>query len=243
MSLINYSVIIPVHNSARILYALSTKFNALRSNISHTFEVVFVNDCSVDNSWEIIKSIKSKAEFPVRGISLSKNLGQHAALWVGMQQAKGEFIITIDDDLQFSPNDIPKLIAIQQEKNADLVYGTPINRAHSKTRNIASKLALYALNLFVGTSTHGSPFRLFKKLLINNFTRVPKPIFIDGVLAPLCNRTMWVYVSHHKRYAGQSGHRLLVQGWWALRLILSYKILKGWNKNYIDYSSYITETI
>ncbi len=238
-----FSVVIPVFNSEAILPSLFNQVSLVLKQLNLPFELIFVNDNSIDTSWEIIKSFKSKAEFPITGISLSKNLGQHAALWVGMHRAKGDFIITLDDDLQFSPNDIPKLIAVQQEKNADLVYGTPINREHSKARNVASKLALFALNLSLGTSTHGSSFRLFKKSLINNITRAPKPIFIDGLLAPISNCTKWVYVSHHKRYAGQSGHKLFIQGWWALRLIFSYKILRGGDKNQIDYSSYITETI
>jgi glycosyltransferase involved in cell wall biosynthesis len=220
----SYSIIIPAYNSAEILPALCQELFDINQKENLHFEAVFVNDCSTDNTWEVIKELKIQNLFPITGISLSKNIGQHSTLWIGILHAKSDMIITIDDDLQFSPSDFPKLISKQIENDADLVYGTPQQREHSIARNFASKLGLYTLQVFLGTSTHGSSFRLFKKSLVADILVPPQPIFIDGIISPKSKNTTWINVSHNKRFAGKSGHRLLTQGLWTLHLIFRYKI-------------------
>ena len=132
-----YSIIIPVYNGEQTLVALNQKLHNFFEKKS-TFEIIFVYDCGKDNSWEVLLGIKKKFPETVKLIRLSRNFGQHNALICGFEYAKGDFIITMDEDLQHAPEDIQILIEKQQEKDYDVVYGKYETRKHSGFRNLGS---------------------------------------------------------------------------------------------------------
>ncbi len=224
-SIIGYSVIIPAYKSGCVVNSIYQQVYDVLSRTTNSFEIIIVDDASPDNTWENIQTI-SKTIGNIKAVRLQTNVGQHTAIFCGIQHAQGEFIITLDDDLQFSPSDIPKLIEKQQFQDADIIYGTPVLRKHSFWRNVASRMALHAFHLCLGTSMQGSPFRLFKRALFNTSSSLPPIVFIDGIAHAHANTTDWVSVSHNSRYAGVSGHQLIIQGLWALKLIYTYSSKK-----------------
>jgi len=113
------SIVIPIYNSEKILPNL---FEALYKYAQSRNQVIFVNDCSPDNAWEIIKDLQNQHPDFVRGIKFSRNFGQQPATIAGIAHAKGDFVITMDDDLQHDPKDIPLLLeAYQEDKDAHIV--------------------------------------------------------------------------------------------------------------------------
>jgi len=105
----DFSVVVPVYNSERSLEELYARLEATFAAMGRTFEVIFVDDCSRDGSMEVLRSLHARHPGPVRALSLYRNQGQHAALMCGLQSCRGEFVVTIDDDLQHRPEDIPLL--------------------------------------------------------------------------------------------------------------------------------------
>ena len=105
------SIIIPVYNSENIIEELVKQLNDSINNITYinSFEVIMVNDCSSDGSWEKIKAISKKFKF-IKGISFAQNYGQHNAIMTGLEACEGERLITMDDDLQHSPSSIKDLL-------------------------------------------------------------------------------------------------------------------------------------
>ena len=103
-----YSVVVPVYNSQGTLQELFERVDATFAAMHATYELILVNDFSTDGSWNVIKDIKNKAGNKVVGIHLRRNFGQHKALLCGFQYAQGDYVVTIDDDLQFYPEDIDR---------------------------------------------------------------------------------------------------------------------------------------
>ena len=124
------SIIIPVYNSQNILPKLINSIYLVLKKKIISYEIILINDFSHDNSWEIIKFLCSNYKF-VKGINLSKNFGQHNAIMAGLNQCKAKNVITMDDDLQHSPNNI---IDIYSEllKDFDVCYVNYLDRKHEK---------------------------------------------------------------------------------------------------------------
>jgi undecaprenyl-phosphate 4-deoxy-4-formamido-L-arabinose transferase len=104
------SVVIPVYNGARTITELHRRLVAVLEQCADAFEVVFVDDCGTDDSWDVIEAIAAR-DPRVRGIRLSRNFGQHNALLCGIRNARHEMVVTMDDDLQNPPEEIPRLLA------------------------------------------------------------------------------------------------------------------------------------
>ena len=122
------SSIVPVYNSEKTIVELSNQLNASLSQIFDEYEIIFVNDGSNDKSWDILKQVeKNNSKFHC--INLNKNFGQHNALLCGIRKAQYDLIVTIDDDLQNPPSEIPKLIQKINE-GYDVVYGAPLKENH-----------------------------------------------------------------------------------------------------------------
>ncbi|MCS6818669.1 MAG: glycosyltransferase family 2 protein [Chitinophagales bacterium] len=221
-----YSVVIPAYCSPATLPELCEAIKNFFVANRNTFEIVIVNDNSPDNTWEVIKELKRNFSYPVKGINLSKNTGQHHALLCGFHYVSGQFIITIDDDLQFHPEEISKLIETQQTTNSDLVYGIQEVKQHSFIRNFGSKVVAYIFSNFASTPGRGSSFRLIRADLVEKIKHFnQKYIFLDELLAWFSNSTHFVTVNHRRRKEGKSGYTLFKLIVWTLRLIFLYTTL------------------
>jgi glycosyltransferase involved in cell wall biosynthesis len=181
---------------------------ALRES-SPEFEVLLVNDGSTDGSWARIAALAAEDE-DVRGIDLMRNFGQHNALLAGIREARYEVIVTLDDDLQNPPEEIPKLTAALGD-DCDVVYGTPIHPEHGYGRGVATYLTKLALTSAMGSDAARkvSPFRAFRRDLRDAFAGYTGPfVSIDVLLSWGTTRFATVPVRHVARESGRSNYTL-----------------------------------
>jgi len=135
------SIIVPLYNEEESLPKLYEWIERVMNENKFTYEVIFVNDGSKDKSWEVIEALQLQSPNNVRGIKFRNNCGKSPALFCGFRAAKGDVVITMDADLQDSPDEIPELFSMVKNENYDLVSGWKKKRYDSKlTKNIPSKL-------------------------------------------------------------------------------------------------------
>ena len=203
------SVVIPVYNSAEGLPALLARLVPVLDDLGVPYEVVMVNDGSQDDSWGQLLSLSG--QYPsLRCLNLMRNYGQHNALLAGVRAAKGEVVVTIDDDLQNPPEEIPKLLALLAE-GYDVVYGTPQQERHGVWRNLASQITKLALQSAMGAHTARgvSAFRAFRTQLRDAFATYQGPfVSIDVLLTWATTRFTAIRVRHDPRAIGTSQYTL-----------------------------------
>ena len=135
------SVVIPLYNEAESLPSLYQWLVRVMNENGYTYEILFVDDGSTDSSWEVIENLHSQSPDSVHGIRFRRNYGKSAALYSGFQKALGDVVITMDADLQDSPDEIPKLFRMITEDGFDLVSGWKKKRYDNRlTKNLPSKL-------------------------------------------------------------------------------------------------------
>jgi len=204
------SVVIPVYNSADILPELIRQLHDQLSAMTVSYEIILVNDGSSDGSWEVISRLS--AEYPeLRGISMMRNYGQHNALLCGIRAASNEIVVTMDDDLQHPPAEIPRLLAKLME-GFDVVYGFPQKEEHGLLRTIASQMTKIALQRSMGAETARkiSAFRAFPACLRNAFIDYRSPfVSIDVLLTWGATRFTSLPVRHDPRCSGASNYTFM----------------------------------
>ncbi len=201
------SVIVPVYNSQATLHELVARLSEILPNISQKFEILLVNDGSRDDSWQVVKSLSTQYAY-VQGINLMRNYGQHNALLCGVRLAAGEICVTMDDDLQHPPEEIPLLLA-PLENGYDVVYGFPRKLPHSPIRNFFSRLTKKTLATVMGIKTvrEISAFRAFRTDLRRAFEFYRSPgVIIDALLSWGTTRFTSVLVDEVPRQHGQSNY-------------------------------------
>lgn len=206
-SLPSLSVVIPVYNSASILPELIDRLGEVLPKISKQFEVILVNDGSRDESWDVVCNLNEKNEW-VHGINLMRNYGQHNALLCGIRMAKNEIIVTLDDDLQHPPEEIPKLLGKLAEGH-DVVYGTPQKEQHGLGRDLASQLIKMAMQstMDIEMARNVSAFRAFRSHLRDAFANYQSPfVSIDVLLTWGTNNFAAIPVRHDPRRSGASNY-------------------------------------
>jgi len=201
------SVVIPVYGSQDTLSELAHRLNKVLSTYASAYEIIFVNDGSPDRSWDVINQLHSIYQ-SVRGIYLKRNYGQHNATLCGVRAASYEIIITMDDDLQHPPEEIPKMLEKLYE-GYDVVYGVPNVLPHSWWRNQMSKLTKRTLAyvMRIPTVRDVSAFRAFQSHLRDAFKDYRNPnVILDVLLAWGTNRFSIVKVNEAPRQVGESNY-------------------------------------
>ena len=133
------SVIIPLYNEAESLPELAQWIERVMNENGYTYEVIFINDGSTDNSWDVIEQLKEKNS-NIHGVKFRRNYGKSPALYCGFERAKGDVVITMDADLQDSPDEMPKLYKMITEEGYDLVSGYKQKRYDPLSKTIPTKL-------------------------------------------------------------------------------------------------------
>lgn len=171
------------------------------------FEVVFIDDCSKDGSWEVLTNLKKQFPEEITAIRLSRNFGQHNAVFCGFAHSRAELIITIDDDLQIPPEEIPKLIETFTQSDADLVYGYFGKKKHSLFRNFGSYFIKKSSRVLLQSPGEGSSFRLLTRDLAQNILKHNQEfMYIDELLLWYTGNIAFVEVDHRKRSSHRSGY-------------------------------------
>jgi glycosyltransferase involved in cell wall biosynthesis len=134
------SVVIPLYNEAESIPELYAWIRKVMQEHGFSYEIIFVNDGSTDTSWKVIEGLKANDREHVKGIKFRRNYGKSPALYCGFDRAEGEVVITMDADLQDSPDEIPELYRMITEEGYDLVSGWKQKRYDPLSKTIPTKL-------------------------------------------------------------------------------------------------------
>lgn len=206
-----YSVVIPCYRSAAWLEELVERVVLQMSSGYEPFEIVLVNDASPDDTWNVI-TLLAKKYVQVRGFDMLFNTGQYRATLCGLDSAKGKVIVTMDDDLQHAPEDIPVLIeALRSDLDLDCIMGKYISKRHSWLRNFGSRLMLW-----LNARLYGKPAGVLPSSFRAMRSEIAKSICLHGtvnpILTPLIFRTTQrvgnATVKHYPRAHGKSGYSM-----------------------------------
>ncbi len=218
-----YSVVIPVFNSEAILEKTIERTVNFFEQQGWRYEIIFVNDGSSDDSWQILEHAAA-ANPHIIAIDLLRNYGQHTAIYAGFHATSGDYIITIDDDLQNPPEEIVHVVDKILE-GYDVVYGQFRQKKHSFVRRLGSRL-VQTMNERI--------FHQPKDLIVTNFRimhrdvvericnyRTPFP-YITGMSLMFSRKRASVMVEHHPRSVGKSNYNIYRILALVLRLLFSY---------------------
>jgi len=206
MSPPEYSIVVPVYKSERTLPELYDRVNRAMESLGTNYELILVEDCGGDQSWQVMQSLRRK-DSRVKIARLTRNFGQHNALMCGFSLATGTFVITMDDDLQNPPEEIPRLIETIKDSDFDVVYGVPAEKRHSLARRLASR-AYSSLNTVMFRKVAGlriSNFRIIRKPVVEQILQfhTPNPV-VGHLLLKVSEQIGSVRVEHHERLHGST---------------------------------------
>jgi len=195
----NVSLVIPVYQSAAVLPLLYQRINDTMSSMEEDFELILVDDGSTDDGWVAMQELRSQDQ-RVRIVRLTRNFGQHNALMCGLSFARGQYILTLDDDLQNPPEEIPKLTQAMDQANADVIFGIPKQRQQNFLRKTGS--ALFSKILSVGYHQRGklkiSNVVLMRKTALESILDVRSINPVVGLLLlEATDRIEMVAIEHH----------------------------------------------
>jgi dolichol-phosphate mannosyltransferase/undecaprenyl-phosphate 4-deoxy-4-formamido-L-arabinose transferase len=201
------TVVIPVYNSP-VLEELAARIAAVFAGRGEDYEIVFVDDGStVAETWPTLDRLAA-ANRHVRAIQLTRNFGQQAATLCGLSESRGDVVITMDDDLQHAPEDIPRLLACQ---DYDIVIGLLGRRQHGALRRLASwtKAAFDSVLIGKPRGIRLSSFRMLSRSVVDGMIRLATTDpFLPALMFRVSRNAAAVPVSHHPRRAGRSGYTL-----------------------------------
>ncbi|MEK6264480.1 MAG: glycosyltransferase family 2 protein [Clostridium sp.] len=220
------SVVVPVYNSKNSLEKFYIILSKELKKICDDYEIIMVDDGSPDNSYETMKKLQS-IDSRVRIIKLDGNFGQQNALMCGFHYSTGEYVVTLDDDLQHPPEEIYKLKK-KIDEGYDVVYGIPIIKKHSGYRKMGSKMTDYMFNKICSKPKNikVSSFRIIRKNIVNEIIKDKTSfVYISAITFKNTRSISNVEVKHNLRKYGKSNYNF-------------YKLFKLYLKLYMYYSNH-----
>ena len=206
---ITYSIVIPVYNSTESLEELVYRLIDLFTRIvEETYEIILIDDASPNpDTWKMMEHLVEKFD-TIKIIQLRRNFGKAGAVLCGFEQARGEYIFTLDDDLQHLPEDIPKFI---RYRDHDVVMGRYVRKNHPFLKRFTSRIkGLFDWHL-AGKPSHlqSNPFRLYKKDVAKSMLRMRTPFpFISAMMYYTTHDIVTVAIDHGKRSETLSGFNM-----------------------------------
>jgi glycosyltransferase involved in cell wall biosynthesis len=204
------SVVIPTYRNAEGLTPLVQRLEAILQSTNQSYEVLFVDDGSHDDTETMLTALASSRPW-LRPIILGRNFGQHNATLCGVRAARYAVCLTLDDDLQTPPEEIPALLRVFHERNVDVMYGTPAENHYGFWRGTATRLIKTSLRIAMRTEVAAriSAFRVFRTSLRDAFAHFRGPyVSLDVLLSWGTQRFGYVTVRHEPRAHGQSHYSL-----------------------------------
>ena len=223
-----YSIVIPIYNSESTLNILCNQIIHVFEDISPDYEIILIDDCSRDNSWKILKELHAKNS-KIKIIHLQKNFGQHNAVLCGLNHAIGDYIITMDDDLQHPPDEIPKLVS-KIQKGFSVVYGKYNIKYHSRLENFFSNRFQIFIHyiLDIPNTIFISSFAIFSSDVVKNMTQIKSSyIFLPALVrnSVPANKIANIEVNHNSRKMGKSNYDIRKYLSLSLNLLINYSVL------------------
>lgn len=210
------TAVIPVYNEHESLRALHEQMDAVAEKQNYELEIVFVDDGSTDGSWEVIEELASE-DSRVRGIRFRRNFGKAAALSAGFDAAQGEYVMTLDADLQDDPAEIPRFLEAMEKQDLDVVSGWKKVRHDPWHKVFPSRVFNWMIGWLTGVRLHdhNCGFKCYRREIFNE-VRLYGELhrFVPVLAAARGWRVGEIEVNHRKRQFGQSkyGVRRFVKG-------------------------------
>jgi glycosyltransferase involved in cell wall biosynthesis len=178
----NLSIVVPVYKGETLIEPLVAQLSEALPAFTKKYEIILVNDGSPDNSWLVIEDLAHKYKC-VKGICMMRNYGQHNATLCGVRAACYDIVVTMDQDLQHPPREIPRLVA-KLEEGYDVVYGAPRKLPQGFWRNLMTASIKWILAKAIGLNAvqNVSAFRAFRTSLRDAFVNFQSPALILDVL-------------------------------------------------------------
>ncbi len=203
------SIVIPVYKAESCLDELYVRLRAAIEPISPDFEIILVEDCGGDRSWDMIAAL-AKRDPRVRGIQFSRNFGQHYGITAGLDHAMGDWVVVMDCDLQDRPEEIPRLYARAQE-GFEIVLARRGKREHPLVKRLMSR-AFYKLFSYLADMEYDGQvgnFRIVSKKVVENFRQMREQLrFFGGLVNWMGFPTTSIDVQHAERFEGGSTYTL-----------------------------------
>lgn len=204
------SFVIPCYCSGRTIQGVVDEVMTAADALSdYDYEIILVNDGSPDDTFSVIRSL-CEAEPRVRGINLSRNFGQHAALMAGFRHVKGDIVVCLDDDGQTPADEMGKLLAGIRE-GADVVYARYAHKKHSWFRNLGSRLNELMTRVMLGKpkKLYISSYFAAQRFIIDEVVRYENAYpYVIGLVLRATKNIVNVDVTHRERKIGTSGYTL-----------------------------------
>lgn len=223
-----FSVVVPVFNAEATLPELYRRLVSTMEAIGGRFELIFVEDCGSDGSWQELLALTSQ-DHRLQALQMMRNSGQGNATLAGIQAADGELIITLDDDLQHPPEEIPPLVQTLVENDGlDVVIGVPAVKRHHFVRRLGSWLLNQANSRFLqkDPDLRFTGFRVMRRVVAKELVRQHPPYpAIGPMLISITPRIANVTVRHDARKQGRSGYNLRKLFKQTLANLIGYSVL------------------
>jgi glycosyltransferase involved in cell wall biosynthesis len=222
---VSISVVVPCYRSAPTLPPLVARLTAVLPACTGAYEIVLMVDDGDPDTWRVAEDLQRRAGH-VRAFRLSRNYGQHNALLAGIRAARHDVVVTMDDDLQHRPEEIPALLTALTE-DVDLVYGVAAREEHGAVRSLASRTAKALLEraLNVRAARQISAFRAFRTFLRDGFARLDGPdVSLDVALSWGTTRIAAVTVPMDQRAEGRSNYTVRGLLRHTLTMVLGYSV-------------------
>lgn len=204
------SIVIPVYNEEKTLPIMFSRLITVMDNYGKSYEIIFINDGSKDNSQSILADLFLRRPDVIRVLQFIRNYGQHPAIMAGFEHVRGEVVVTLDCDLQNPPEDIPKLLALI-EKGHDVVGGRRSNRQDLVWRKTVSKLSNIIRKRItnIDMGDHGCMLRAYKRNIIDQIVEIGDASpFITALSQDIAGNPAEIDVGHEERAAGQSNYNI-----------------------------------
>lgn len=197
-----YSIVVPVYNEGGNIAELHSRLLVVCNALGNNFELIYIDDGSTDDTASILDHLS-----PATIIRFRKNFGQTAALDAGIKHARGEYIITLDSDLQNPPEEIPKLIEAMKTQAVDVISGWRKKRKDSQSKHIVSRGANMLRKMFINDGIHdsGCTLKMYRRECFANIDLFGETHrFIPGILRWQGFSIGEIEVEHHERTSGTS---------------------------------------
>ena len=203
------SFVIPCYRSEKTLPDVVDEIKTTMATIGHEFEIILVNDCSPDKTFEVIKKLASEND-NILGIDLAKNFGQHCALMAGMRHTSGDVVVCLDDDGQTPADEVGKLLD-KLDEGYDVCYASYGKKQHSGFRNFGSKVNELMTRIMLGKPKElkVSSYFAAKRFIVDDMLRYEQSYaYVIGLVLRATKNVANVEVNHRARSVGESGYTL-----------------------------------
>ena len=224
-NLSSLSIVIPVYNSENCVQELLKKLE--ESLVLFDYEIILVDDKSIDKSWDILThNFKNKANVSI--IKLSKNFGQDSAIMCGLHNARKDYIVIMDDDLQHDPKYIPELYDEIKKTKKDVCFANFLTKNQTLIKNFGSWLNDRLANIVIKKprNMYLSPFKILSINLVKKILTYDGPFpYVDGLIFRYTRQTTQIDIKHNERFSGKGNYSIAksISVW--LRVLTNFSII------------------